>query len=266
VWVWLAAFLGNIALRVALVSRFAQATVPAAVRRLYFGSHAADIVLWTVLFAALGHPATPSASGAAFAAAGAALLGALTLGGRQGAGPAIVAGWAAVAVVLMARVGASAGLPFAAWLAAVAGTLETGLALFVDYGFPREEYYRPARSMGTLRCHYRHRAHDDPLILPGLQDLTASVDFSQLAEAGRRLGFDVACFASQSAFLIACGLPRILAEGASLDPLALARLGAEVRMLTLPGEMGERFQVLALSRGLDPRSLPFACADRSDRL
>jgi SAM-dependent MidA family methyltransferase len=153
-----------------------------------------------------------------------------------------------------------------AWLAAVAGTLETGLALFVDYGFPREEYYRPARSMGTLRCHYRHRAHDDPLILPGLQDLTASVDFSQLAEAGRRLGFDVACFASQSAFLIACGLPRILAEGASLDPLALARLGAEVRMLTLPGEMGERFQVLALSRGLDPRSLPFACADRSDRL
>lgn len=119
VWVWLAAFLGNIALRLALVSRFAQAPVPAAVRRLYFGSHAADIVLWTVLFAALGHPATPSASGAAFAAAGAALLGALTLGGRQGAGPAIVAGWAAVAVVLMARVGASAGLPFAAWLAAV---------------------------------------------------------------------------------------------------------------------------------------------------
>lgn len=153
-----------------------------------------------------------------------------------------------------------------AWLAAVAGRLEEGLAVFVDYGFPRAEYYLPARSMGTLRCHYRHRAHDDPLILPGLQDLTASVDFSQLAEAGRRLGFDVACFASQSAFLIACGLPRILAEGASLEPLALARLGAEVRMLTLPGEMGERFQVLALSRGLEPRSLPFACADRSDRL
>lgn len=119
VWVWLAAFLGNVALRLALVSRFAQAPVPAAVRRLYFGSHAADIVLWTVLFAALGHLATPSAPGAAFAAAGAALLGALTLGGRQGLGPAILAGWAAVAVVLMARVGASAALPFAAWLAAV---------------------------------------------------------------------------------------------------------------------------------------------------
>ncbi len=153
-----------------------------------------------------------------------------------------------------------------AWLAAVAGSLETGLAVFVDYGFPRDEYYLPSRSMGTLRCHFRHRAHDDPLILPGLQDLTASVDFSQLAGAGRGLGFDVACFASQSAFLFACGLPGIFAEAATLDPLAQARLGAEVRTLTLPGEMGERFRVLALSRGLDPRALPFVGADRSGRL
>jgi SAM-dependent MidA family methyltransferase len=153
-----------------------------------------------------------------------------------------------------------------AWLGAVAGPLESGLAVFVDYGFPRAEYYLPARVMGTLRCHYRHRAHDDPLVLPGLQDLTASVDFSQLADAGRGLGFDVACFASQSAFLFACGLPGLLAEAATLDPVSLARLGAEVRTLTLPGEMGERFQVLVLSRGLDPRALPFVTADRSGRL
>jgi SAM-dependent MidA family methyltransferase len=153
-----------------------------------------------------------------------------------------------------------------AWLATVAGSLDAGLAVFVDYGFPRAEYYLPARSMGTLRCHFRHRAHDDPLVLAGLQDITASVDFTQLADAGRALGFDVACFASQTAFLFACGLPTILADAAPDDPLALARLGAEVRMLTLPGEMGERFKVLVLSRGLDPRTLPFVTADASGRL
>lgn len=153
-----------------------------------------------------------------------------------------------------------------AWLAAVLGRLETGLAVFVDYGFPQSEYYLPARSMGTLRCHYRHRAHDDPLVLVGLQDLTASVDFSQLAGAGRTLGFEVACYATQAAFLFACGLPRILAESATAEPLVLARLGAEVRRLTLPGEMGERFKVLALTRGLDPRLLSIVQADSSGRL
>lgn len=153
-----------------------------------------------------------------------------------------------------------------AWLSAVAGQLEAGLAVFVDYGLPRAEYYLPARSMGTLRCHFRHRAHDDPLVLVGLQDLTASVDFTQLAAAGRALGFDVACYAGQAAFLFASGLPRILAEAATQEPLALARLGAEVRTLTLPGEMGERFKVLALSRGIDPRTLPFVVADASGRL
>lgn len=153
-----------------------------------------------------------------------------------------------------------------AWLAAVAGQLEAGLAVFVDYGFPRAEYYLPARAMGTLRCHFRHRAHDDPLVLAGLQDLTASVDFTQLSMAGRALGFDVACYAGQAAFLFASGLPRILAEAATAEPLALAQLGAEVRTLTLPGEMGERFKVLALSRGIDPRTLPFVAADASGRL
>lgn len=153
-----------------------------------------------------------------------------------------------------------------AWLSAVAGQLEAGLAVFVDYGFPRAEYYLPARSMGTLRCHFRHRAHDDPMVLVGLQDLTASVDFTQLAGAGRALGFDVACYSGQAAFLLASGLPRILGEAASLDPIELVRLGAEVRTLTLPGEMGERFKVLVLSRGLDPSTLPFVAADSSPRL
>jgi SAM-dependent MidA family methyltransferase len=153
-----------------------------------------------------------------------------------------------------------------AWLNVVAGRLVRGLAIFVDYGFPRAEYYLPARSSGTLRCHYRHRAHDDPLVLVGLQDLTASVDFTQLADAGRASGFDVACYATQAAFLLASGLPRILGEAASADPMELVRLGAEVRTLTLPGEMGERFKVLALSRGLDPSTLPFVAADSSPRL
>lgn len=153
-----------------------------------------------------------------------------------------------------------------AWLDAVAGRLERGLAVLVDYGFPRAEYYLPARATGTLRCHYRHRAHDDPLVLVGLQDLTASVDFTQLADAGRAQGFDVACYATQAAFLFATGLPRILTEAADADPRELARMGAEVRTLTLPGEMGDRFKVLVLARGLDPVMLPFVAADSSPRL
>jgi SAM-dependent MidA family methyltransferase len=92
------------------------------------------------------------------------------------------------------------------------------------------------------------------------------VDFTQLADAGRASGFDVACYATQAAFLLASGLPRILGESASADPMELVRLGAEVRTLTLPGEMGERFKVLALSRGLDPSTLPFVAADSSPRL
>jgi SAM-dependent MidA family methyltransferase len=153
-----------------------------------------------------------------------------------------------------------------AWLAEVGGALAEGLMLFVDYGYPRGEYYLPERRDGTLVCHYRHRAHADPLILVGLQDLTAFVDFTALAEAGHAAGFELAGYCTQSAFLLASGLPAILEQSARAAPEQQARLAQQVKRLTLPGEMGERFQVMAFARKLDVDALPFAALDRSERL
>jgi SAM-dependent MidA family methyltransferase len=138
-------------------------------------------------------------------------------------------------------------LPY--WMQAVLGTLQAGVVLFVDYGYPRREYYLPERDDGTLVCHYRHRAHADALILPGLQDVTAFVDFTALAEAGNQAGFAVAGYASQAQFLFAHGLPDRFAQAhAQADEISGYRLAQEVKRLTLPGEMGERFQAMLLAR------------------
>jgi SAM-dependent MidA family methyltransferase len=151
-------------------------------------------------------------------------------------------------------------LPY--WIQAVGGLLESGAMLFVDYGYPRAEYYLPQRRDGTLVCHYRHRAHDDPFHLPGLQDLTAFVDFTALAEAGIHAGFDLAGYCPQAAFLIGNGLERRLQEIAAIDDEAERyRRHQEVKALTLPGEMGERFQVMGFQRGIDWRAA-FAQGDR----
>jgi SAM-dependent MidA family methyltransferase len=143
-------------------------------------------------------------------------------------------------------------LPY--WIQAIGGLLREGVMLFADYGYPRAEYYRPERRDGTFLCHYRHRAHDDPFFLPGLQDLTASVDFTALAEAGVNAGFEFAGYCSQASFLLANGLPARLEEIAALDDEAARYRAAQaVKRLTLPGEMGERFQVMAFQRGVDFR-------------
>lgn len=159
-------------------------------------------------------------------------------------------------------------LPY--WLDAVAGTLEAGLLLFVDYGYPRRDYYMPERRDGTLRAHYRHRAHDDPFFRPGLQDLTASVDFTALAEAGHHAGFELAAYAPQAQFLIAGGLQQAFTEAHAGvdDEKRRYRLAQQVKQLTLPGMMGESFQAMLLMRGLQadvlsPALRPF---DRSARL
>jgi SAM-dependent MidA family methyltransferase len=152
-----------------------------------------------------------------------------------------------------------------AWFEAVASALEQGLAVFVDYGYPRRELYHPERRDGTLVCHYRHRAHDDPLRLVGLQDITAFVDFTALAEAGHGAGFDVLCYASQAAFLLASGLPALVDAHVGDERMRLA-LVHEAKRLTLPGDMGERFKVLVFGRGVDARPLPWSAVDRSERL
>lgn len=155
-------------------------------------------------------------------------------------------------------------LPY--WIQAVGGLLREGAMLFVDYGYPRAEYYLPERRDGTLVCHRQHRAHDDPFDLPGLTDITAFVDFTALAEAGVGAGFDLAGYASQSAFLMASGLAgRLQAIAEISDPVEQHRRTNEVKRLMLPGEMGERFQAMAFQRGVDLRAL-FAAGDRSHRL
>lgn len=134
------------------------------------------------------------------------------------------------------------------WLNALAATLDRGLMLFIDYGYTRSAYYHPERHMGTLRCHYRHRAHNDWLLLPGLQDLTASVDFTAVALAARDADLDVLGYAPQSHFLMAAGLTELLAATTPSTPSAQLQLTQQAKALMLPGEMGERFQVLALGR------------------
>lgn len=159
-------------------------------------------------------------------------------------------------------------LPY--WIQAVAGALEAGLMLFIDYGYVRREFYLPERSDGTLMAHYRHRAHNDPLFLPGLNDLTASVDFTALAEAGNSAGFGVAAYLPQAQFLIAAGLQQAFeqAYAEAADEASRYRLAQEVKRLTLPEHMGERFQAMLLARGLDALPLPaeLLAADQGGRL
>lgn len=145
------------------------------------------------------------------------------------------------------------------WIAAVAQALAHGVLLLIDYGLPRHEYYHWQRDRGTLRCHFRHRAHDDPLLYPGVQDVTAWVDFTRAAEAGCDAGLDVTGFCTQAAFLLANGIEAEVA--AADDAVARARLAAQARVLLLPGEMGERFKVMALTRGFDEPMRAFALQD-----
>lgn len=144
--------------------------------------------------------------------------------------------------------------------------LSGGAILAIDYGFPRREFYHPERSEGTMMAHYRHRAIADPLVWPGLADITSHVDFTGVAEAGARAGLGVAGYASQAAFLIGCGiLDRLAAVGDPASP-AYVRAVAAVQSLLSPAEMGELIKVIALERGDAVRWPAFARGDASHRL
>lgn len=150
-------------------------------------------------------------------------------------------------------------LPY--WVQAIAGSLRRGAMWFVDYGYPRREFYHPDRRDGTLVAHYRHRAHNDALLMPGLQDLSTSVDFTALAEAGNSAGFEVAAYLSQAQLLIAAGLEQVHAEAVSAcagDEAAVYAVAQQVKRLSLPGQMGDRFQVMLLVRNLSADALPAA--------
>ena len=152
------------------------------------------------------------------------------------------------------------------FVSSVGEALTHGAALFIDYGFPRHEYYHPQRARGTLMCHYRHRAHDDPFFLPGLQDITAHLDFSALARAGREGGLELLGYTGQAQFLVNCGITEILSETPAADAAAYAPLAAQAMRLLSPAEMGELFKVIALGKGVGQPLRGFAQGDRSGTL
>ena len=150
------------------------------------------------------------------------------------------------------------------WVASLSDSLKQGLILFIDYGFPRHEYYHPERHSGTVMCHYRHRAHADPLILTGIQDITAHVDFTAVAEAAVRSGLDVSGFTHQAGFLINCGITEML-EPVDDETLQF-NVNQQAKRLMLPGEMGELFKAIALTKNYDETLLGFVTMDQRERL
>ncbi len=157
-------------------------------------------------------------------------------------------------------------LAASAFIKSFAARLRKGAMLFIDYGFPAAEYYHPQRARGTLMCHYRHHAHDDPYALVGLQDITAHVDFTAIADAGAEAGMSVVGYAAQAQFLINCGITDLLAETDAGDASAYAPRAAQAQKLLSPAEMGELFKVIALGRGIEGPLLGFARGDRSHTL
>lgn len=157
------------------------------------------------------------------------------------------------------------GLRHPVWIRSLLGVLGRGLALCIDYGGARREIYHAGRPNGTLVCHYRHRQHADPFFLPGLQDLTAWVDFSAAADAAAAAGMNVAAYGTLAHTLLATGiLEHWQSDGPAADPARLREV-QQVQRLLLPGEMGERFKVLALTREFTP-GFQLTLRDLRDRL
>jgi SAM-dependent MidA family methyltransferase len=150
-----------------------------------------------------------------------------------------------------------------AWIGSLGRFLERGAILVIDYGFPAREFFHPQRAMGTLACHYRHRVHGDPFFLPGLQDITAHVDFSALARAAEDAGLDLLGFAGQAQFLVNCGITALLEQEHPEDVKRYLPVAAAAQKLLSPTEMGELFKVFAVGKGVTHPLLGFASGDRS---
>lgn len=136
-----------------------------------------------------------------------------------------------------------------ALVATLAERLTDGALCFIDYGFPRREYFVIDRSGGTLACHYQHRVHFDPLMLAGLQDITAHVDFTAIAEAAVNGGSSVICYSTQAQFLLRTGLLQRFERTTFANDIARAKALGAIQKLLSPTEMGELFKVLIVGKG-----------------
>ena len=143
----------------------------------------------------------------------------------------------------------------------LAQRLDHGAMLFIDYGFGAREFYHPQRSSGTLMCHYRHHAHDDPFFLPGLQDITAHVNFTDIAECGIDAGLELVGYTNQAFFLINCGITALLQDASPENLRDYLPLSAQLQKLTSPAEMGELFKVIALGKGIKEALQGFSSGD-----
>ena len=174
---------------------------------------------------------------------------------------------AAAALPVAAPYVGEIGLAGQDWVAEWGHRLVRGAVLLLDYGLPRHEYYHPQRSGGTVRCHYRHRSHDDPFWWPGLSDITAHVDFTAIAEAGYAAGLDVLGYTSQAAFLFNCGIAELLGGRQQDDSAAGAvKAGGAVNLLLSPNEMGELFKVICLGKGIAEPLCGFVRGNRTHTL
>jgi SAM-dependent MidA family methyltransferase len=200
-------------------------------------------------------------------AAGVEALGVGLAAGRfalvaRPADSALAAAVAALGIALAEGYESELCAVLAPWLASVTAPLEAGVALFLDYGYPRAEYYHPSRAGGTFACFHRQRRHDDPFVNVGLQDLTAWVDYTRLAEAALEAGLEVAGFTTQAHFLLANGFERHLEALRATLPADREPLAARAALrLVLPTEMGERFKCMALARNYDAPLAGFALRD-----
>ena len=158
------------------------------------------------------------------------------------------------------------GLAAGSLMGSLAGMLDRGVVLMLDYGFPRREYYHPQRAQGTLMCHYRHHAHDDPFLHPGLQDITTHVDFTAAAEAAVAQGASLLGYATQTQFLINCGITNLLAEVSPADVATYLPLAAQAQKLLSPAEMGELFKAIAFGKGMEQPLIGFVRGDKRHTL
>lgn len=155
---------------------------------------------------------------------------------------------------------------FVRTLAKMLTTGKAGAAVLVDYGFPGHEYYHPERNAGTLMCHYRHHAHADPFFMPGLQDITAHIDFSAIAKVAEKQGLDILCYTDQASFLIGAGLTDLVQDfSIQLDSIRMAPHMRTVQKLLSPAEMGELFKVMVLGHNMVPPAF-MTEIDKSGRL
>jgi len=154
-------------------------------------------------------------------------------------------------------------LAIPSFISSMANILQHGLILLIDYGFGCKEYYHPQRNQGTLMCHYRHHAHDDPFYLPGLQDITSHVDFSAAMEAAENTDLELLGYTTQAHFLINCGITEILAQTPAELVGEYLPLSNQLQKLVSPAEMGELFKVIAFGKNICQPLVGFTRGDKS---